>query len=66
MENGIQIDTKKLLKDIELRDKQDQERSESPLHPATNAVIIDTTNLNTDEVIKRIITAVKGEQSDTT
>ena len=65
-ENGIEIDTKKLLKDIELRDKQDKERSESPLHPATNAVIIDTTNLNTDEVIERIITAVKGELSNTT
>ncbi len=67
MESGIEIDTKNLLKDIELRDKQDKERSESPLHPAPNAVIIDTTNLNTDEVIKRIIAEVKGEyQSYTT
>lgn len=60
MENGIEIDINKLIKDIESRDKQDKERSESPLHPAPNAVIIDTTNLNTDEVIERIITEVKG------
>ena len=62
MENGIEIGMDKLLKDIELRDKQDTERMDSPLHPATNAVIIDTTNLDTDEVVKRIITEVKGEQ----
>ena len=61
MENGIEMDINKLIKDIESRDKQDKERSESPLHPAPNAVIIDTTNLNTDEVINRIITEVKGE-----
>ncbi|MEM7009016.1 MAG: (d)CMP kinase [Thermodesulfobacteriota bacterium] len=61
LENNIKIDINKLIKDIELRDKQDMERSESPLHPATNAVIIDTTNLNTDEVINRIITDVKGD-----
>lgn len=60
MENGIEMDINKLIKDIESRDKQDKERSESPLHPAPNAVIIDTTNLNTDEVIERIITEVKG------
>ena len=61
MESGIEININKLIKDIESRDKQDTERTDSPLHPATNAVIIDTTNLDTDEVIKRIITEVKGE-----
>ncbi len=60
-ENGIEIEMNKLIKDIESRDKQDTERLDSPLHPATNAVIIDTTNLDTDEVIKRIITEVKGD-----
>lgn len=61
LEAGIELDMNKLIKDIESRDKQDMERSESPLHPAPNAVIINTTNLNTDEVINRIITEVKGE-----
>ncbi len=61
LEAGIELDMNKLIKDIESRDKQDMERSESPLHPAPNAVIIDTTNLNTDEVINRIITEMKGE-----
>ena len=59
MENNINIDLDKLIKEIETRDKQDKERLESPLHPARNAVIIDTTNLNADEVTNRIITEVK-------
>lgn len=61
MENNVIIDIENMVKEIELRDKQDTERLESPLHPAPNAVIIDTTNLNTDEVVKRIITEVNGE-----
>ncbi|GJM16611.1 MAG: cytidylate kinase [Thermodesulfobacteriota bacterium] len=61
MENNIDRDLENMIKEIELRDKQDKERLESPLHPAPNAVIIDTTNLNTDEVINRIIREVKGE-----
>lgn len=60
-ENNIIIDPENMINQIELRDKQDTERLESPLHPALNAVIIDTTNLDTDEVIKRIIAEVKGE-----
>ncbi len=62
IENNINVDLDKMIKEIELRDKQDKGRLESPLHPAPNAVIIDTTNLDTDEVVKRIITEVKGER----
>lgn len=59
IKNNINIDLDKMIKEIELRDKQDKGRLESPLHPAPNAVIIDTTNLNADEVTNRIITEVK-------
>ncbi len=59
MENNINIDLDNMIKEIELRDKQDKGRLESPLHPAPNAVIINTTNLNADEVTNRIITEVK-------
>lgn len=58
-ENNINIQLDRMIKEIETRDKQDKERLESPLHPAPNAVIIDTTNLNADEVTNRIITEVK-------
>ena len=53
IESGINISLENMIKELELRDKQDRERSESPLHPAPNAVIIDTTNLIADEVKKQ-------------
>ena len=61
IETGHNIGEDKMINEIELRDKQDKERLESPLHPAPNAVIIDTTNLIADEVTNRIIAEVKGD-----
>jgi CMP/dCMP kinase len=58
-ESGSDANIEDISKQIEARDKQDKERSESPLHPARNAVIIDTTHLNADEVVFKIIKEVK-------
>jgi len=61
IQTGNNIGADNMIKEIELRDKQDKERLESPLHPAPNAVIIDTTNLIADEVTNRIIAEVEGK-----
>jgi cytidylate kinase len=57
---GIKTDIKKLREDIEIRDNQDKNREIAPLHPATNAVIIDTTNLKIDQVVDIILKKTKG------
>jgi len=49
-----------VLKEIKTRDKQDMERKESPLHPALNAVIIDTTSLTPSEVVVKILEATEA------
>jgi cytidylate kinase len=59
-ESGSGADIESVKNEIIRRDAQDMERSESPLHPAVNAVIIDTTNLSSDEVTDMIIKAVQG------
>lgn len=59
-ESGGGGDIESVKNEIIKRDAQDMERSESPLHPAVNAVIIDTTNLTSDEVTDRIIKEVQG------
>ena len=59
-ESGREADLTEVERELLTRDRQDSERAESPLHPSPNAVIIDTTNLLTDEVISRIISAVQG------
>ena len=58
-ESGSDANIEDIRKQIAARDKQDMERSESPLHPARNAVIINTTHLNADEVVLKIIKEVQ-------
>ena len=59
-QSGDDASIESVKNEIIKRDAQDMERSESPLHPAINAVIIDTTNLSSDEVTDRIIKEVQG------
>lgn len=48
-------------KSIAQRDKLDSEREHSPLKKAEDAVVIDTTNLSIDEVLKKMISLIEGE-----
>ena len=50
------VDT--VLRDQALRDAQDETREHSPLQMAPGAVALDTTGLNLDEVIERIVALV--------
>ena len=59
-QSGNDADLENVKNEIIKRDAQDKERSESPLHPARNAVIIDTTKLSADEAADRIIKEVQG------
>lgn len=54
-ENNKNLKLDKVLEDIKYRDKNDTSRQESPLHPASNAVIIDTSNLTVSEVVGLIL-----------
>lgn len=51
---GINVDMDSLIKDIKNRDKKDSEREVAPLRPADDAIIVDTTELNYEEVILKI------------
>ncbi len=53
---GLEVNMRTLLKELEERDKKDIEREHSPLVPADDSVIIDTTNLNPKGVVKEIKT----------
>lgn len=44
-----------VLRDVIQRDRQDTERLVGPLKPADDAVIVDTTGLNLDEVVATLI-----------
>ena len=56
---GERVDDEAMRKEVELRDRVDSERQVAPLKPADDAVIIDTDNLDLDEVVDRIVREVK-------
>jgi cytidylate kinase len=51
---GIHVSIHDLLREIEARDERDQTRAASPLKPAKDAVVIDTSALSIDEVFAQI------------
>jgi cytidylate kinase len=52
-------DVQTVLQDQTLRDAQDMEREHSPLMPARGAVELDTSGLDVDEVVARIVQLVE-------
>jgi cytidylate kinase len=50
---------KEIQKAIEERDKSDQARDVGPLKPAEDAIVVDTTNMNVEEVVERLLRLVK-------
>jgi cytidylate kinase len=64
-EQDIDVSLEDLLTEIAKRDKRDKERSVSPLHPAKDALILDTTTLSIDEVFAAILAKVKQHLSGT-
>jgi len=55
-----QADLEQIQKDIEERDKSDQNRSVGPLTPAADAVVVDTTDLSVEEVVEKLWKIVNG------
>ena len=57
---GIGVNLASLLADINARDKRDRERTTAPLKPADDAVVIDTTGLDIEAVMGRVMTVVSN------
>ena len=57
--NGSSQSLEKIQVAIEERDKSDANRAIGPLKPADDAIVIDTTNLNIEEVVEKLLCCVK-------
>ena len=53
---GLEVNMRSLLQELKERDRKDTEREHSPLIPAEDSVLIDTSNLNPEGVVKEIKT----------
>ena len=59
-ESGIAGNISHTLAEVQKRDERDENRQHSPLRPAKDALIIDTTNLSIDEVISKVMALIKA------
>lgn len=62
VQSGRESELERIHKAMSLRDRQDTERQTSPLKPAPDAVVLDTTALDLDEVVARILGLAHGLQ----
>ena len=59
---GETVDYKKLKEEIASRDKQDMEREVSPLRQAEDAIYLDTSAMNIEQVTDKVLELVKEKQ----
>lgn len=60
-EKGLTPDLKKIIEDMNYRDKNDSSRAFAPLKQAEDAVLIDTTNFTIEEVIEKMMEYINGK-----
>ncbi len=58
IDKGIDVNLSALFQDIQARDERDSTRSVSPLRPAEDAVTVDTTLLDIDQVVQCVLALV--------
>jgi len=59
-ESGIAGNISHTLAEVQKRDERDANRQHSPLRPAKDALVIDTTNLSINEVITKVMAFIKA------
>lgn len=61
---GIESDFDAVLADVQRRDAADSSRATSPLRPADDAEIVDTSELDREEVLNKLISILKESSND--
>ena len=58
-ERGLEQTFEMVLEDVEARDARDRERATAPLIPATDAIVIDTSEMGIDEAVEAAIAQIQ-------
>ena len=62
-DKGIDVNLSALVEELRLRDDRDMNRQASPLKPAADAIVIDTTRLNIEQVTDEVMNWVRQRVS---
>lgn len=63
LQSGREEELERIRKAMDTRDKRDSEREASPLKPAPDAVVLDTTGLSLEVVVSRVVELARERQS---
>ena len=64
LEKGIEASYEEVLENIRMRDRQDKAKEIGALKVADDAVVIDSTNLTIDEVVKKVKEVIKQKAKE--
>lgn len=64
LEKGIEASYEEVLENIRMRDRQDKAKEIGALKVAEDAVVIDSTNLTIDEVVKQVKEVIKQKAKE--
>ena len=62
-QSGRETEIERIREAMKVRDRRDAEREASPLKPAPDAVVMDTTGLSLDEVVSRVVGLIWERQA---
>jgi cytidylate kinase len=61
-EKGENVNLSRLFRDIEKRDERDSNRAISPLRPASDSHVIDSTEMDIEEVLQKILSLIEESE----
>ena len=61
LEKGVAADYNKVLQDMIARDERDSKRSAAPLKPAADAIIIDTSEMDVQTVLSKVMSLIDAK-----
>ena len=64
LQSGREEELERIRKAMHTRDKRDSEREASPLKPAPDAVVLDTTGLSLEGVVSRVVELAHGQRGE--
>lgn len=63
MAKGIDVSVTRLFRELAERDGRDRERTVAPLKPAEDAVVVDTTGLDVDAAVARVLEIARSRMT---
>ena len=57
---GVRMDLSETMREIRIRDERDRQRALSPLRPAEDCIVIDSTELEVEQVVNLMLDKIRG------